>query len=178
MRRPTQSLMVGVVSFVAAAAAAAARAQTPAPAPQRVVLRAARMLDVEAGRIVPNARVVIEGDKIQMVNPATLPEGVRIIDLGNVTLMPGLIDAHTHLTGEIGPNMLLEPVQETEIDAAFKAVKNARTTIMAGFTTVRDYGGQVTVSLGHAVDNGTILGPGIVPSRDGLGIPGGHCAVT
>ena len=176
MRRPTQSLMVGVLSLVAAASAASA--QTPAPAPQRVVLRAARMLDVEAGRIVPNARVVIEGDKIQAVNPATLPEGVRIIDLGNVTLMPGLIDAHTHLTGEIGPNMLLEPVQETEIDAAFKAVKNARTTIMAGFTTVRDYGGQVTVALGHAVDNGTILGPRIVPSRNALGITGGHCDVT
>jgi imidazolonepropionase-like amidohydrolase len=175
MRRPTQSLMVGVVSLVAAAATAAP-AQTPAP--QRVVLRAARMLDVEAGRIVPNARVVIEGDKILAVNPATLPDGARIIDLGNVTLMPGLIDAHTHLTGEIGPNMLLEPVQETEIDAAFKAVKNARTTIMAGFTTVRDYGGQVTVSLGHAVDNGTILGPRIVPSRNALGITGGHCDVT
>jgi imidazolonepropionase-like amidohydrolase len=174
MRKPIQCLMAGVFSLVASTVAA----QTPAQAPQRIVLRAARMLDVEAGRIVPNARVVIEGDRIQAVNPATLPDGARIIDLGNVTLMPGLIDAHTHLTGEIGPNMLLEPVQETEIDAAFKAVKNARTTIMAGFTTVRDYGGQVTVSLGHAVDNGTILGPRIVPSRNALGITGGHCDVT
>ena len=153
-------------------------AQTPAPAPQRIVLRAARMLDVDAGRIVPNARVVIEGDKIVAVNPATLPEGVRVMDLGDVTLMPGFIDAHTHLSGEIGANMLLEPVQETEVDAAFKSVKNARTTIMAGFTTVRDYGGQVTVSLGHAVERGTVLGPRIVPSRNALGITGGHCDVT
>ena len=152
-------------------------AQAPSQA-QRLVLRAARMLDVEAGRIVPNARVVIEGDKIVAVNPATLPEGVRVMELGDVTLMPGFIDAHTHLSGEIGPNMLLEPVQETEIDAAFKAVKNGRTTLMAGFTTVRDYGGQVTVALGHAVEKGTILAPRIVPSRNALGITGGHCDVT
>jgi imidazolonepropionase-like amidohydrolase len=92
--------------------------------------------------------------------------------------MPGFIDAHTHLGGEIGPNMLLEPVQETEIDAAFKAVKNGRTTLMAGFTTVRDYGGQVTVALGHAVEKGVILAPRIVPSRNALGITGGHCDVT
>ena len=136
------------------------------------------MLDVESGRVIPNARIVIEGDKIQAVNPATLPEGVRVLDLGDVTLMPGFIDAHTHLSGEIGPTMLLDPVQETEIDAAFKAVKNGRTTLMAGFTTVRDYGGQVTVALGHAVEKGTVLAPRIVPSRNALGITGGHCDAT
>ena len=168
-----------LIPVVLVALAGMASAQQPSPAaPTRVVIAAARMLDVEAGRIVPNARVVIEGDRIQSVNPAALPAGVRVVDLGDVTLLPGFIDAHTHLGGEIGPNMLLEPVQETEIDAAFKAVKNGRTTLMAGFTTVRDYGGQVTVSLGHAVDKGIVLGPRIVPSRNALGITGGHCDVT
>ena len=147
-------------------------------APEAMVVRAARMLDVRTGRIVPDARVVVRGGRIESVNPAALPQGVRVLDLGDVTLLPGFIDSHTHLTGEIGPNMLLEPVMETEVDAAFKAVKNARTTVMAGFTTVRDYGGQVTVSLGRAVDKGDIVGPRIVPSRNALGITGGHCDVT
>lgn len=152
--------------------------QPSAPAPQRVVLRAARMLDVESGRIIRDARVVVEGDRIAAVNPASLPAGVRVVDLGDVTLLPGLIDAHTHLTGEIGPNMLLEPVMLTELDAAYKSVRNGRTTLMAGFTTVRDFGGAVTVALGHAVDRGDVLAPRIVPSRNALGITGGHCDVT
>ena len=151
--------------------------QAPAT-PQRIVIRAARMLDVESGRIVPDARVVIEGDRIQAVNPATLPAGVRVIDLGDLTLAPGFIDAHTHLAGEVGPNMQLEPVTTTEVDAAYKAAKNGRTTLMAGFTTVRDYGGEVTVALGKAVERGDIVAPHIVPSRNALGITGGHCDVT
>ena len=112
-----------------------ARAQQPPAAPTRVVVRAARMLDVESGRIVPDARIVIEGDRIQAINPASLPAGVRVIDLGDLTLAPGFIDTHTHLGGEIGANMLLEPVTTTEVDAAFNAVKNGHRTLMAGFTT-------------------------------------------
>lgn len=159
-------------------AAAPLVAQQAPPAPQRVVVRAARMLDVESGRIVPGARIVIEGDRIQAVNPASLPAGVRIIDLGDLTLAPGFIDTHTHLGGEIGPNMLLEPVTTTAVDAAFSAVKNGHKTLMAGFTTVRDYGGEVTVSLGKAVERGDVVAPHIVPSRNALGITGGHCDVT
>jgi imidazolonepropionase-like amidohydrolase len=108
-------------------------AQQAPPTPQRVVIRAARMLDVESGRIIPDARIVVEGDRIQAINPATLPAGVRVIDLGDLTLAPGFIDTHTHLGGEIGPNMLLEPVTTTEVDAAFNAVKNGHKTLMAGF---------------------------------------------
>jgi len=145
---------------------------------QPTVVRAARMLDVSSGEMLTNVTVVIEGDRIVGVNPATTPRGARVIDLGDVTLMPGFIDAHTHLSGEIGANMMLEPVTETMVDAAFKATKHARTTIMAGFTTVRDYGGDVTVALGHAVDRGDVVGPRIVPSRNSLGITGGHCDVT
>ena len=169
----------GICTFVLALLVAAeAGAQQAPAAPQRVVVRAARMLDVESGRIVPDARIVIEGDRIQAVNPATLPAGVRVIDLGDLTLAPGFIDTHTHLGGEIGPNMLLEPVTTTEVDAAFNAVKNGHKTLMAGFTTVRDYGGSVTVGLGKAVEKGDIIAPRVVPSRNSLGITGGHCDVT
>ena len=152
----------------------AANAQSPAQA-QPVVLRAARMLDVESGRMLTNVRVVIEGDRIQSVNPASTPAGARVIDLGDVTLLPGFIDMHTHLSGEISANMLLEPVTLTDVDAAYKAARNGRTTLMAGFTTVRDFGGAVTVALGHAVERGDVLSPHIVPSRNSLGITGGHC---
>ncbi len=165
------------MALALAAPGAGVAAQQPS-APASIVLRAARMLDVESGRVVPNARVVVQGDRITAVNPASLPSGARIVDLGDVTLMPGFIDAHTHLSGEIGPNMLLEPVQETEVDGAFKSVKNGRTTLMAGFTTVRDFGGSVTVALGHAVDRGDVAAPRIVPSRNALGITGGHCDAT
>jgi imidazolonepropionase-like amidohydrolase len=156
-------------------AALPVRGQQPA---ERVVLRAARMLDVESGRIVQNARVVVEGDKISAVNPASLPAGVRVIDLGDVTLMPGFIDTHTHLSGEIGPTMLLDPVTMTDVDGAFKSVRNGRITLLAGFTTVRDFGGAITVGLGHAVDRGDVLAPRVIPSRNSLGITGGHCDQT
>jgi imidazolonepropionase-like amidohydrolase len=142
------------------------------------IVRAARMLDVTTGRLVPNASVLVEGDRITAINPTTVPAGARVIELGDATLLPGFIDMHTHLSGEIGANMLLEPVTETAVDAAYKAAKNARTTLMAGFTTVRDFGGEVTVALGHAVERGDVPGPWVVPARNSLGITGGHCDVT
>ena len=142
------------------------------------LLRAARLLDVRSGKLVENASVLISGDRITAINPAAPPTNARVLDLGDVTLLPGFIDAHTHLASAIGPNMRLEPVTETEIDGAYKAVKNGRTTLMAGFTTVRDFGGEVTVALGRAVDRGDVAAPRIVPSRFALGITGGHCDET
>lgn len=150
----------------------------PISAQETIVVRAARMLDVESGRMIQDARVVVEGDRITAVNPSSLPAGANVIDLGDATLLPGFIDAHTHLAGEIGANMMLEPVTETEVDAAFTSVKNTRITLMAGFTTVRDFGGQTTVALGKAVERGDVIGPWVVPSRYALGITGGHCDVT
>ena len=143
-----------------------------------VVIRAARMLDVTGGKMLSNATVVIQGDKIVLVNPATLPSGARTIDLGDVTLLPGLIDLHTHLAGEISATSFIEPVRLTESDFAFNAAANALKSIRAGFTTVRDFGGDVTVALGRAVARGTVTGPRVVPSRNALGITGGHCDVT
>ncbi|HEX7121085.1 MAG TPA: amidohydrolase family protein [Gemmatimonadaceae bacterium] len=143
-----------------------------------VVVRAARMLDVANGQMLRNATVVVTGDRITAVNPPSPPAGARVIDLGDVTLLPGFIDAHTHLGGEINANSFIEPVRETNVDAAFKAVRYGRLTLLAGFTTVRDFGGDVTVALGHAVERGDVLAPRVIPSRNALGITGGHCDVT
>lgn len=155
--------------------AGAAPASSPPPV---VVLRAARMVDVVSGQLVNNARIVVEGRTITAVNPATVPTGARVVDLGDVTLLPGLMDAHTHLTGEIGADIQLRPVVETDVDAAYRAARNGRTTLMAGFTTVRDIGGEVTVALGKAVERGDVLSPHVMPSRNALGITGGHCDAT
>lgn len=158
-------------------AAAPARAQQPAT-PETVVVRAARMIDVVTGEVVRDARIVVRGGRITAVNPSSLPSGARVIDLGDATLLPGFIDTHTHLAMEIGPNMQLEPVTQTEVDGAYNAVKYGHRTLMAGFTTVRDFGGDVTVGLGKAVERGDIEAPHVVPSRYPLGITGGHCDAT
>ena len=136
------------------------------------------MLDLITGQMIRDASVVITGDRITAVNPATLPSGARVMDLGDVTLLPGFIDIHTHLSGEIGPTTFMEPVTETDVDAAYKATRHARTTVMAGFTTVRDFGGDITVAFGKAVGRGDVVGPRVIPSRNALGITGGHCDVT
>lgn len=142
------------------------------------VIRAARMLDVVAGRMLENVTVVVEGDRITAVNPSSTPRNAEVIDLGDRTLVPGFMDLHTHLSGQLGPDSFTRQVRDIQADAAFAAAKYARITLLAGFTTVRDFGGDVTVSLKHAVERGDIVGPRVVPSRNPLGITGGHCDVT
>ena len=84
------------------------------PQPQTLVIRAARMLDVSSGRMLGNASVVVQGDRITAVNPASPPANARTIDLGDVTLLPGFMDLHTHLGSEISATSFTEPVILTE----------------------------------------------------------------
>lgn len=166
-------LMTLVGLFVAMSLGAAqSMAQEP------VVIRAARMLDVVSGQMLTDAVVVVRGRTIEAVNPASLPSGATEIDLGDVTLTPGFIDTHTHLAGQIGPNAFIAPVREVESDGAFNAAYYGQKTLVAGFTTVRDFGGDITVALARAVNEGKIAAPWIVPSRNPLGITGGHCDAT
>jgi len=149
------------------------------PAAAQTIVRADRMLDVEGGRIVENAVIVIENGLIQSVNPGTVPDG-DVIDLGDVTLLPGLIDTHVHLTGDLEGDWFNRAVRETAVDEALRGARNARKTLMAGFTTVRNVGsgGFADVSLSKAVEQGFIEGPRIVAAGHSLGITGGHCDVT
>ena len=142
------------------------------------VLRAARLLDVETGEMHANGVLVVEDGVITAVNPETVPDVMHDMDLGDVTLLPGFIDAHTHLAGEVSAASFTDAVTRTEAYGAFNAVLYGGRTVRAGFTTVRDYGGDITVELGHAVERGDIVAPRVVPSRNALGITGGHCDVT
>ena len=142
------------------------------------VLRAARLLDVETGEMHTNGVIVVEDGIITAVNPDPVPDVMHDMDLGAVTLLPGLIDAHTHLAGEISAASFTDAVTRTEAYGAINAVRFGAITVRAGFTTVRDFGGDVTVELGKAVERGDIVAPRVVPSRYPLGVTGGHCDVT
>lgn len=171
-----------LLALLALAPAPAARAQeaaataAPMPASRAVVVQAARMLDVESGKLVSPARLVVEGGRITAVNPASLPAGAEVIDLGDLTLTPGLIDAHTHLAVQLGPAMQLEAVTTSTADRTLDALANGEKTLLAGFTTVRDLGSFdfIDVALARASERGEIPVPHVIPAGHPLSITGGH----
>ena len=144
-----------------------------------VVLKAARLLDVRSGKITADALVVVQDGKIIQVG-GVAPAGAEVVNLGDVTLMPGLIDAHVHLTNQISPGFEMSPVRETIADEALHGAFNAGKTVRAGFTTVRNLGagGFSDVALMHAIERGEVEGPRIIPAGNAIGITGGHCDVT
>jgi imidazolonepropionase-like amidohydrolase len=145
-----------------------------------LVLRADRLLDVEAGRILENVSVLVQGERISEVGEFEAPPSARVLDLGDLTLMPGLIDVHTHLTYDVADDWAQQPVKEGPADLALRGARNARRTLLAGFTTVRDVGAYdfSDVALMRAVERDWIDGPRVVPSGHMLGITGGHCDIT
>jgi len=151
----------------------------PASAQTRLV-RAARLLDVESGRMLQDASVLVEGERILAVNPAEVPADAEVLDLGDRCLLPGLIDCHTHLTGDLEGDWVHRDVKETAADAALRGAHNARITLLAGFTTVRDVGsgGFADVSLMKAIDRGFVPGPRMFPAGHTIGITGGHADIT
>jgi len=147
------------------------------------IVQADRMLDVKSGKIIGPVSVVIEDDTIVSVNPKVLPATANIISLGNKTLLPGLMDMHTHLTIDFftGSNWVTMPVLETAADWAIRGVHFADLTLQAGFTTVRDVGantGFPDVALMRAIERGTVPGPRMWPSGHYISTTGGHCDVT
>jgi imidazolonepropionase-like amidohydrolase len=146
-----------------------------------VVVRAAGYLDVERGELVEPAVIVVEGDEISAVNPGLVPPGADTIDLGDRILLPGLMDMHTHLTYDLEGDWSNRPVKETAPDWALRGARNAKRTLEAGFTTVRDIwsaGGMPDVALMHAIDEGLVVGPRMFASGNALSITGGHCEHT
>lgn len=146
--------------------------------PIRTVIHAGHMLDVKTGRMMENATVVIQGDKILSIGPLAVgnpPAGMKEINLPNATLLPGLIDAHTHITDD--PNFGYQELGISIPKEALIGAKNARVTLEAGFTTIRNVGarGYADVALRDAVNEGLVPGPRMMVSGPPLSIAGGHC---
>lgn len=155
-----------------------AAAQAPAASPHPIVLHAARMLDIKAGRIVSPAEILVEGDRIAEVGSTVKhPDGAEVIDLGDRTLLPGLIDAHIHLFLHPGAEDL-QTVQESVPERTITATLAAREDLMAGFTAERDMGtegaGSADTAVRNAVNEGRIPGPRLRISGNAINILGGH----
>jgi imidazolonepropionase-like amidohydrolase len=143
-----------------------------------VVLRASRLLDIESGKIITPGEVLVQGEKIAEVGPAVKhPAGVEVIDLGDCTLMPGLIDAHVHLFLHPGAEDL-QTVQESVPQRTISATLAARDDLMAGFTAERDMGtegaGSADTAVRNAINQGSIPGPWLRISGNAVDILGGH----
>ena len=151
------------------------------PPKQTALIKAGRLIDVRNGRVLTDQSILIEGDRIREVGPSPTvaghaPSGARIIDLSNVTVLPGLIDCHTHLTFEPQHTGYSALGISTPREALYGA-KNARVTLEAGFTTVRNVGanGYSDIALRDAINAGDVPGPRIDASGPAIGVTGGHC---
>jgi imidazolonepropionase-like amidohydrolase len=177
-------LLAGAACALVMRASVAHAQATAAQSPQTVV-RAAKLIDVKAGTVVENPVILVRGNRIVSVGPnAAVPAGARVIDLGNVTLLPGLIDAHTHLlqnySGQLGgddPNMLLTVASMSTAKRALLGAKMGREDLDAGITTVRDVGNSGSggdVALRDAINAGWVTGPRMRASTRAISAAGGQ----
>lgn len=148
------------------------------------VLRAARLWDGRSAAPISNGVVVVENGKISKVGAeAPIPEGAKIINLEDVTLLPGFIDLHVHTTGEMGQNYLLTFYEDLRMNVAEQSLRAsvfANKMLEAGFTTVRNLGAndRIDAGLRNAIAKGWVTGPRIVAATNALGARGGHCDQT
>ncbi|MEO8089640.1 MAG: amidohydrolase family protein [Gemmatimonadales bacterium] len=156
MTRFTSRLAVMALAVVVPISAVTAQGRT--------AIRAGRLVDVERGEIRRDQVVLVRGTRIEAVLPASakLPSDARVLDLSRYTVLPGLIDCHSHLVGDAAGADVLLPLERSEAQEAFSGVRNARATLLAGFTTVRDVGTYrafVDVALRDAINQGSVIGP-------------------
>src|SRR2546430_12764201 len=154
-------------------------------ADQPIAIKAPRMFDGKSNALVQNAVVIVQGDKIvEAGSNLPIPSGAQVIDLGDATLSPGFMDAHTHLTLDYSGDYNLCPLKKVDLNLSEQAIiatTHARATVEAGFTTVRDLGSRfvgsrefVDVALRNSINKGVIVGPRMLVATKGIGATGGH----
>ncbi len=166
---------MGIVAAALAAATLVVNARQ-APAGRTVLVRAARIIDGLGGAPIRDGGVLIRGDRIERVGPAAGMTAEQVIDLGTATVLPGLIDLHTHLTDEVGTNWESALLTTTPGRAAIYGAVNARTTLLAGFTSARDMGPTwpyVDIDLRYAIDKGSVPGPRLQVAGNYVSATGG-----
>jgi len=168
-----------IVTILAMLAGMAITANAQSPAPKRTVIRAGHVLNVRTGELRANQAIVIEGDKIAQISASSevaAAPGDTTIDLPDATLLPGLIDMHTHLTFDLN-SLGYQGLSISTAREALHGARNARRTLEAGFTTVRNLGAKdyADIALRDAINDGDVIGPRIAASGPAMGITGGHC---
>ncbi len=172
---PIATLLAVLASTTAFHPVAAAQEAVPQ---QTLVLKAAHLFDSTGTTLRDGGTVVVQGDRIVSVGGAS-PPGARVIDLGEATLLPGFIDAHTHLTMELEKDyyhFFYNRIMRFPAEQALYGAQYARRTLEAGFTTVRDVGAAdfVDIGLRNAINAGVAVGPRMLTAAHGIGSPGGH----
>ena len=160
--------------------AGAAGAAAPAAAPLSA-LHCGHLIDTAAGKVLGETTIVVEGARIrELLSGSQTPPGAKDIDLESQTCMPGLIDSHTHLTGQTSPTRYIDQFHWNIADYAVRSTVYARRTLLAGFTTVRNVGDQdnESVALRNAINAGIIPGPRIFTAGQAIGSTGGHADPT
>ena len=144
---------------------------------QRTLLYCGRLIDPKAGSVLTEVSIIVNGGNIASVEKGYVSPaaGDKVIDLKNRTVMPGLIDSHVHLEDEFSSQRQLQQFTMNTADIAFQSTVYARTTLMAGFTSVRDVGGTgVNIALRNAIRKGLVVGPRVYTAGKILSSTGGH----